>query len=275
MHSTHSDGTVSPAGLVEQAAVLDLAAIAVTDHDTCTAIPEAREAGERLGVRVLAGLEISTELAGRTAHMLAYCFDRGFDLLRSELQQILDGREARNRKIVARLNELGCPITYEEVAAKAGGTVIGRPHFAAAMLEKGFVVSRQEAFDKYLGASGLAYFDRTRFTIEDAIALVRKAGGVAVLAHPKLIRLPEGQSLGDVLGPLVDAGLGGIECHYSLHSHSETRDFLELARRHNLLVTGGSDYHGANKPEIAMGRGLGELRVPVSCADALEAAAYG
>jgi predicted metal-dependent phosphoesterase TrpH len=270
MHSTHSDGTDSPRTLVEMAKARGLAAIAVTDHDTFSAWPEAKKAGEELGVRVLAGVEISVEYAGKTVHMLGYCFDSGADLLAEKLGVILKGREERNVQIVKKLNDLGMDISYDEIAAEAGGKVVGRPHFAAVMIRKGYVKERQEAFDKYLAKGAAAYMDRLRFGPEDSVAMIREAGGVAVLAHPKLVRFPEGEKLEDLVKALADAGLGGIECYYSLHTSEETEEYLRLAAKYNLVATGGSDYHGRNKPTISMGTGEGNLSVPIVCADELE-----
>jgi predicted metal-dependent phosphoesterase TrpH len=270
MHSTHSDGTDSPRTLVEMAKERGLGAIAVTDHDTFSAWPEARAAGDELGVRVLSGVEISVEYAGKTVHMLGYCFDSGAELLREKLAVILKGREDRNIQIVKKLNDLGMDITYDEIAAEAGGKVVGRPHFAAVMIRKGYVTERQEAFDKYLAKGAAAYMDRLRFGPDDSVAMIREAGGVAVLAHPKLVRFPEGENLEDLVRALSDVGLGGIECYYSLHTADETETYLALAKKYNLVATGGSDYHGKNKPTISMGTGEGSLAVPISCAHELE-----
>ena len=273
MHSTHSDGTDSPRRLVEMAKEKGLAAIAVTDHDTFSAVDEAKAAGKELGVRVLSGVEISVEYAGKTVHMLGYCFDAGAGTLKVKLDEILQGRDERNHQIVQKLNDLGMELSYDEIKAEAGGKVVGRPHFAAVMIRKGFIKERQEAFDKYLAKGAAAYVDRLRFGPEDSVAMIREAGGVAVLAHPKLVRFPEGEKLEDLVKSLADTGLGGIECHYSLHSPEETQQYLELAKRYNLVVTGGSDYHGRNKPTIQMGIGEGNLAVPIQCADELEAKA--
>jgi predicted metal-dependent phosphoesterase TrpH len=273
MHSTHSDGTDSPRALVEIAKQKGLAAIAVTDHDTFSAVEEAKAAGAELGVRVLSGVEISVEYAGKTVHMLGYCFDAGADTLREKLGAILKGREERNIQIVKKLNDLGMDITYDEIASEAGGKVVGRPHFAAVMIRKGHVKERQEAFDKYLAKGAAAYMDRLRFGPEDSVAMIREAGGLAVLAHPKLVRFPEGEVVEDLVRSLTDVGLGGIECYYSLHTPEETQQYLGLAKKYNLVVTGGSDYHGRNKPTISMGTGEGALQVPIACADELEAKA--
>ena len=273
LHSTHSDGSLSPTQLVEMAREKEIGSIALTDHDTISGVAEARQAGQDRGVRVLSGVEISVEYASKTVHMLGYCFESGSDKLRDGLDRLAGGRAERNRKIVARLNELGAAITYDEVLAEAGGRIVGRPHFARVLMRHGFVADFQEAFDKYLARGKPAYFDRLRFSPVDAVHMIRDAGGIAVLAHPKFVALQEGESLEDVVRTLVDAGLRGIECHYSLHSPEETAQYDELARRYGLLVTGGTDFHGSIKPEIAMGTGLGDLCVPSACADALARAA--
>jgi 3',5'-nucleoside bisphosphate phosphatase len=273
MHSTHSDGTCTPRDLVAMAREKGLGAIALTDHDTASGIPEAQEAGRELGMRVLSGVEISVEYASKTVHMLGYCFDRGADKLREGLDRLVEGRHVRNRQIIARLNELGIPINYEQVVQESGGKVVGRPHFAMVMLRNGWVKEKQEAFDKYLARGAAAYVERLRFSPVDSVRLIREAGGVAVLAHPAFVSLHPHETLEDIVRTLVDAGLQGIECHYSLHTPEQTREYLEMAKRYGLIVTGGTDFHGSVKPAIEMGTGTGELRVPMSCAEELAQAA--
>lgn len=269
MHSTHSDGTDEPRRLVAMAAEKGLGAIAVTDHDTTSAVEEAQAAGRELGVQVLSGVEISVEHHGRTVHLLGYCFDSGVERLRAGLAALLEGRNVRNRCIVQKLNDLGIAVTYEDVVAESGGPVVGRPHFAAALLKCGAVSSIQEAFDQYLGAGGRAYVDRLQFSLKDAVAMVREAGGVAVLAHPKFVRLGPDEQIEMLVKSLADAGMGGLECYYSNHSPEETSAFLRMAEKYNLVATGGSDFHGANKPELSLGTGRGDLRVPIQCAERL------
>jgi predicted metal-dependent phosphoesterase TrpH len=274
MHSTASDGTCSPAELVAEAVSAGLKAVALTDHDTFAGVDAMEAAARAAGIRFLPGIELSVELPdGGGIHMLGYCFTRGRGVLERELERVTRGREERNRRIVARLGELGLELTYEEVLAQAGGKIIGRPHFAAVMVRRGYVAEPKEAFDKYLGKGKAAYFDRERFTAEQGIQFIRECGGVAVLAHPSLLTLPAGQTLDEVVRHLADCGLGGIECYYSLHTAEQTATFLEYARRYGLVVTGGSDYHGGRKPDIRMGWGRGDLRVPLRCADELEARA--
>jgi predicted metal-dependent phosphoesterase TrpH len=276
LHSTHSDGTDTPRRIVELAAAAGLAAIALTDHDTTTGLTESKAAGEELGVRVISGVEITCEYGGKSMDMLGYCFDSGADELQAKLARIQEGRRERNLEIIGKLNALGHDITYDEVAAeadKADGKIVGRPHFATVMIRKGIVTERQEAFDKFLAEGGSAYVPKLAVSPEECVQMLQEAGGLAVLAHPKLVRFPKDKGIRDLLQALKGAGLAGIECYYSLHSDEETATYLELAKEFDLLVTGGSDYHGNNKPEISVGTGMGNLRVPVECAERLMAAA--
>ena len=272
IHSTKSDGSVAPREIVRMAREMALGAVSITDHDTAAGTAEALEAGREFGVTVIPGVEISVEFHSKTVHMLGYCFGNGAQRLQQGLDTIVEGRNDRNRKIVGKLNELGLGIAYEEIEAEADGGIVGRPHFAAVMLRKGCVATRQEAFDRYLARGAAAYVDRLRFSPEDSVVMIRESGGIPVLAHPKFIPLAEGETLEQVVQVLVDAGLAGIECYYSLHTDEETREYLDLAKRFGLVVTGGSDFHGASKPDIALGSGMGALRVPMECAEALQAA---
>lgn len=269
LHSTHSDGSLTPRELVQMALQKKLSAIAVTDHDTVSGVAEAKAAGAELQLTVLSGVEISVEYGSKTVHVLGYCFEGGEQGLREKLEILVRGRDERNAKIVGRLNELGIGITLEDVEAEARGNVVGRPHFANVMVRRGFVADFQEAFDRFLAKGAPAYFDRLRFLPAHAIAMIQEAGGIAVLAHPKFVPLREGETLDEVVRTLVDAGLKGIEAYYSLHDDRETREYLELAKRYGLLVTGGTDFHGAVKSEILIGSGLGALQVPAECASAL------
>lgn len=269
LHSTCSDGTLTPAQLVQRAREIGLSAISVTDHDTVVGVTEALAAGAEQGVAVVPGVEISVEYNSRTVHMLGYCFDVKGGGLKRGLDEIVAGRHERNRKIITKLNELGIEVTYDEVCAEAGGKVIGRPHFAALLIRKGYVHAKQEAFDRYLARGAAAYMERLRFSPEDSVAMIRNAGGVAVLAHPKYIPLRPNETLEDVVRSLVEVGLQGIECYYTMHTDQDTASYIELARRFDLMVTGGSDYHGGTKPEVELGVGHGNLRVPGECAKAL------
>lgn len=276
MHSTHSDGTDTPRRLVELAKEAGLEAMALTDHDTTTGLAEAKAAGKELGINVISGVEITCEYGGKSMDMLGYCFDSGADELQEKLARIQEGRRERNLEIIGKLQALGHDISYEEVVAeadKADGKIVGRPHFATVMIRKGIVTERQEAFDKYLAEGGSAYVPKLAVSPAECVEMLQTAGGLAVLAHPKLIRFPKDKTIRDLLTDLKAVGLAGIECYYSLHSDEETTQFLELAREFDLLVTGGSDYHGGNKPEIKVGVGMGNLQIPITCAEGLLSAA--
>ena len=269
MHSTCSDGTFAPADLVAEAQGAGLTHMALTDHDTVAGLAEARAEADRRGIAFLGGLEISAEYQPGTMHILGYGFDENDPSLIERLNYVQRCRAERNPKIVGRLNGLGMDLTMEEVASRAGGDLVGRPHFAQVLLEKGYVGSRQEAFDLYLAKGKPAYVDKVRLSPEESVTAIRDAGGVAVLAHPKQLRIADPSALEDLVARLAAIGLGGLECHYRDHTEAETAFFLALASRHGLLVTGGSDFHGTNRPEIRLGTGEGHLRVPMACWEGL------
>jgi len=179
MHSTHSDGTMTPRELVLLAKESGLSAVALTDHDTTSGMAEMQEAGRELGVRVLSGVEISVDYAGKTVHMLGYCFDTAGEHLQNALDELVRGRTERNHEIVRKLQGHGIDICYDEVVAESGGKVVGRPHFAAVLLRKGAVENWQQAFDEYLASGAKAYVDRLKFSPEDSVRMIRDAGGVA------------------------------------------------------------------------------------------------
>jgi len=268
-HSTFSDGSLTPEALVALAKNLGLTALALTDHD-CTAV-HARFAAacSADGVRGIPGVEISADVREGTLHMLGYFVNGDEPGLRATLGEIQHGRELRNRRILERLRALGFALTWEEVASYAGEDVVGRPHFAQAMLAKGFVTTREEAFDLYLGKGKPAYADRFRLSPEDSIAAIRKAGGVAVLAHPSTMGLGP-KALNEAVAGLKEAGLGGIEAYYSEHTADQQAMCIKLARKFGLAVTGGSDFHGDANPAVRLGVGFGSLKVPDSLLADLE-----
>lgn len=271
-HSTCSDGDVTPEALAASAKAKGLYAVALTDHDTTDGTERFLKACAAQGVRAAAGVEISAEYNPGTMHMLGYFIDVANGPLQDALHNIRDGREIRNEKIFAKLASLGMPLTREEVSAFAGGDVIGRPHLAQAMIKRGYVKSKEEAFGLYLAKGQPAYVPRYHLSPADSIAVIRGAGGIAVLAHPFTVGLGPEALEREVAG-LVEAGLGGIEVHYSEHTPSQQEEYERLARRFNLLVTGGSDYHGSSTPDLELGRGFGNLRIPDALFDALARAA--
>lgn len=261
VHSTFSDGSFTPEELVEKAKGLGVAGLALTDHDTTGGSRRFLAAGQNFGLRVLSGVEISADYSPGAMHLLGYGISVENAELEERLRWVRQGRNARNAAILNKLAALGLPLKEEEVAAFAGADVIGRPHFAQAMMARGYVRDTREAFDKYLAKGKAAYSDRQRLTPAEGIKAIRDAGGVAVLAHPWSLRLPLADLRGVVRG-LRDLGLGGMEVFYPEHTAQMIGDYSALARELGLVTTGGSDFHGKTTPDIVMGRGLGSLNVP-------------
>ena len=260
-HTTASDGDLTPTELVRLAAEIGLGALGVTDHDTVAGIPEALRAAEEAGIALAPGVEISAEFEPGTMHILGYFVDHADARLLEALEELRGGRDVRNRKVVSRLNELGIEVTIEEWEAEAGEESVGRPQLAKILVDKGYVADRQQAFDTYLAKGAPAYVDRLRMGPEESIALIREAGGLPVLAHPPQLEIDD-RELEALVRHLADINLAGIECYYWNHAPGQTAYLLELADRYGLLVTGGSDYHGSSKPDIRLGSGLRDLRVP-------------
>ncbi|MBG0778174.1 MAG: PHP domain-containing protein [Desulfovibrionaceae bacterium] len=268
-HSTASDGSLSPSELVALARASHLRALALTDHDTVAGIPEALEAGKREGVEVIPGCELSVTSDHGAMHILGLWVDGNGSGLASTLAELQHYRVNRNHIIIEKLNAIGVAVSYNDVLAVAGDGSVGRPHFAQVLLDKGYATSMQEAFDRYLGAGGRAYEPKRKLSPAEGIALLKAAGATVVLAHPYLLGLNKAE-LFPVVRALKDAGLDGIEAHYTEHPPSKTKSYLDIAARLDLLVTGGSDFHGAPKPNIQLGRGKGKLRLPYSLLQALK-----
>lgn len=272
LHTTHSDGSLPPAEVLALAHKAGVSALAITDHDIVSGLPEAFEAGARLGIEVIPGIEISSLHKGAELHILGYYLDwHNADLL-GRLSQIRAGRHVRNPLIVQRLNELGLDLTYDEVKTLAGTESVGRPHIARVMMAKGYVQSSKEAFDRYLADGRPAYVARELPEPAEAIKWIADAGGIAVLAHPTWIK-ETSEGLRTLCEHLKTVGLTGIEVHYSTHNKRQTADYLDTARRLDLLVTGGSDFHGVTKPDIEVGVGRGGLKVPAKLLEPLKKAA--
>lgn len=269
-HTTASDGTLTPAELIRHASEIELGAIAITDHDTVDGVPEAMKAGSQTGVHVVPGVEISLayegpKVSGRSGwmHLLVYYIDSKGSLA-GELSELQRWRAERNHRIIRKLNELGIDITLDDVAAVAGGGQLGRPHFARVLLNKGYVQVLQEAFDKYLAKGAPAYEDKRRLTAEEAIKLANECGAFPVLAHPYSLGLGK-HELRQRLDDLKSMGLRGIEVIYPEHDDKYRALLTSLAKDMELSITGGTDFHGANKPEIKLGSGkAGNVNVDAS-----------
>jgi 3',5'-nucleoside bisphosphate phosphatase len=253
VHSSASDGSYAPAEVVRYAKEGGLTALALTDHDTVDGLPEAVAAGERYGVEVIPGVEISAQYPGGTMHILGLFVDYHNGLLDERLAVLKQARLDRNPQIIAKLNALGIPITMERVDKISGGGQVGRPHIARALMEMGYIKNLQEAFDKYLGWHKPAYVSKFRFPPAQALAMIREAQGIPVLAHPFTLGLGSAYALKNLIIELQGLGLAGLEVYYSEHTPEQEALYLKLARELDLLITGGSDYHGLNKPEITLG----------------------
>ena len=271
LHTTASDGVMSPSEIVRYAKAKGLQAISITDHDTIGGLEEGLAEGERIGFEVIPGIEISAEHSPGSMHLLGYFFNIHDPTLNERLKYLQRAREERNPKMVEKLNELGVDITYEEVLRASGGGQVGRPHFAQVLIEKRYVRNFQEAFERYLKKGAPAYVDKFRFTPRDAIHFITEARGVAVLGHPNTLGLNGYIELENLILNLLKEGLKGIEAHYPEHSSSEVAQFKALAERHGLILTGGTDYHGIEKESVDVGVGRGEMKLPYSLVETLKA----
>lgn len=270
-HSTASDGTDSPAVLVHKAAKAGLETVALTDHDTLEGIEEAEAAAKEAGIDLVPGVELSLDFDQGGMHLLVLWLQPGSGPLQDRLAGLQEGRSQRNAKILERLEELGMPIDPEELARESGGGSVGRPHIAAVMMARGYVEDIRTAFDEYLGSGKPAYVSRERLQPVEAIELARSSGGVCVLAHPSTLNVLSAPAMAAVLEPLVEAGLHGLEALYPSYRQHERDGYAALARRFGLVPSGGSDYHGHYKPGLDLGNGYGDLIVPKSVLEELEA----
>jgi predicted metal-dependent phosphoesterase TrpH len=255
-HSTASDGRLTPQKLIELASQLQLRALALTDHDTVAGLRTFHDMGKAHGVETISGVEISAEYSRGTMHIVGLFVDTASQAFRSFLKNLSEGRKIRNPQIVQRLNELGMDITMQEVEEEAGcvdnGTgggaldakSVGRPHIAAVMIRKGFVKTKQEAFDKFLSKGRPAYFTRFAASPQETIEQIHSASGMAILAHPPYLKARDEAELEHIVGDLKKDGMDGIEVYYSTHTPEETALCLRMATKFDLAVSGGSDFHG-------------------------------
>ncbi|UCZ55678.1 PHP domain-containing protein [Desulfurispirillum indicum] len=265
-HSTASDGSDSPAMLASRAAEAHLSALALTDHDTVAGVEPFMQACALCGVEGIAGVEISALhiLRGTIplgVHILGYFFDGVSDGFEEALSCMMEAREERNLAMITKLQRLGIAIELEDVSALAQGDVVGRVHMAQALMAAGHCRSINEAFSRYLGPGGKAYVPKERLNPQQAIDLIRSHQGYAVLAHPGTLPLRGHSEYYPFIENLVSKGLGGVEAHYPFHSPSQRTLFCRIARSLQVVVTGGSDYHGQNRPGIELGRGDGSLQL--------------
>lgn len=271
VHSNYSDGTDTPAELIQIAEQRGLSAMALTDHDTVTGVPPLLEAAKHSPVEAIPGVELSAECARGTMHILGYFIDHTCRTLLERIKMLQSGRHERNLAILKKLNKLGYVLMWSDVEKQAGVDVVGRPHFADALVARGHVKSRKLAFDLLLAKGRPAYVERYRYKAGECVELIRAAGGVSVLAHPGTVYLPEDQMRGTVKG-LAEHGLNGIEVFTADQQPGNIMRFSKWADEFGLIRTGGTDYHGRNTPDLKLGTGFGQLHVPDEVLDQLKAA---
>jgi hypothetical protein len=265
-HTTASDGLLGPEQLIGLARTAEVGILAVADHDSTDAVDRAMAAGEAAGIEVLPAMELNTDVPGTEVHVLGYLLDHRVSWLQALLRRLRDGRLHRAERMVEKLSALGAPITMERVLAFSGGGAVGRPHVARALVEAGWVRETAEAFNRFIGRNGPAYVERLKVTPGEAVQIIRRAGGVPVLAHPGW--------LGDdaAVESLLGDGLEGIEAYHPDHTPEMVERYLAVARRHGLLVTGGTDFHGA---DLATRVPLGSQYVPPEAPQRLRERAQG
>ena len=270
VHSNYSDGTNSVKELVELACEKGLKAIALTDHDTTDGIEEILIHAKDRPIEIVPGIEFSTEYLGRDIHILGLYVNPYHPAFCEHIRTFRESRDIRNRKMCTRLSEMGVCVTYEELSKAFEGSVLTRAHYARYLMEKGYVKNMREAFERYVGDHCPAFVPREKITPNEAVTLILKTGGIPVLAHPILYRFSD-RVLETLVESLKASGLVGIETIYSTYAPSEERYIRRMAKRFDLIITGGSDYHGSNKPDISLGTGRGHLYVPEECLDSLKA----
>ncbi len=269
VHSTASDGTLSPHELAVHAKENGLSAIALTDHDTISGITECICTGKEIDLLVIPGIELSAQYHHHEIHILGYYIDITSDVLNNHLKFLIQSRIKRNTVMLKNLNNLGLNITYDDLFIDSDDkTVVTRSHFARALTLKGYTKSNKEAFDKYLTPGRPAYVKRMHFSPSECISLIHKAGGIASLAHPTLYAMNHTE-MKNMIKELSKLGLDAIESYYATYSESETASFLQLCENLKLIPTGGSDFHGENKPNLKIGVGYGHTVVSASLLEAI------
>jgi hypothetical protein len=268
-HTLHSDGTDTPESLALLGESARLSALCLTDHDTLGGIPRFLAMQSQVKVRLLVGTELSCRFLGQSLHVLGLLVDPSDAVFEARLEELRRRREERNRRMLLRLAELGCPITIEDVQAHADTPLLSRVHFAKALAARGFVRRAPEAFERLIGDDCPGFVPREELSPTEAARWIREAGGVPVVAHPGRF-IGGGFRWDDAMADLQRQGLEGLEGFYGEYRASEQKYFVALAARLGMVVTGGSDYHGANKPGLRLGRGRGGLQVPDDLLDRLE-----
>lgn len=269
VHSSASDGTFSPDALMEEAKRAGLCAMALTDHDTMDGTALAAETAKKLDIEFVPGVELSTDYLGCEIHVLGYYVSKDHPELKSMMEQFRDFRSSRNERMVESLQKEGFTITMEDLKKRSPDSVLSRAHVAKYLVETGQVPDIPFVFANYIGEGCRCYIQRPKISPVEAVNLIRSAGGLPVLAHPVMYKLSD-VNLNQMIQEMKDAGMCGMEAIYSENTAKDEAHFRELAASFDLLVTGGSDFHGANKPDIKLGIGKGNLQIPYSILHALK-----
>jgi len=262
-HSTASDGTLSPSEIIREAQNAGLKAVALTDHDTTKGLQEIIQAGKDADVEAIPGCELSVNYPTGQMHIVGLWLPEKPRYVQNKLQYLRDRRHSRNERILQKLQDIGIQMDYSEVKELAGDASIGRPHIARLLMEKSYVPTVQEAFDKYIGPGGQAYVPKDKLDPGQAIEVLKQDGATVFLAHPYSLEISY-QELRSEVQRLQGFGLDGMEVYYTEHTQEQTREYLQICKEFDLLVGGGSDFHGSVKPDVKLGTGKGNLDIPYS-----------
>lgn len=269
VHSTKSDGSYTPTELVAEAIKQGLSCFALTDHDTISGIDEARAAAKGTALTIIPGIEFSTSYYGKDIHMLGLCLDYKNAAFQKQLNYFIESRDARNEKIYSLFKEHGIEISKESMKEMFGDVVYTRAHMARFLLNKGYTTSINGAFTHYIGDHGPCYVPRENITPKQTIESILDAGGIPIIAHPLLYKLSK-ENLENMVKEFKKMGMLGIEAIYWSHTPSDENALRLLAGKYDLIISGGSDFHGANRPNVALGKGKGNLKIPMSILDTIK-----
>ncbi len=268
-HSTASDGTFSPSEVAELAKDAGLASVALTDHDTTDGLDEFMEAGKRLGIETIPGIELAAGYKNTELHIVGLFIDYNSSTLKESMEFIVNERNERNKKMIKALSRIGIEISLRELEENAGGNIITRAHYANVMVNRGYVKNKEEAFDRYISSGRPGYVKRETLTPKTCIEVIRKSGGIPVLAHATLYGYGY-LEIHNLVGELKGYGLMAMETIYSTYTPRQSEELRKICEYYKLMKSGGSDFHGLNKPDIKIGTGRGALKIPQSFADEMK-----